>query len=155
MSLPLIAELLGGSRNIGHLIVAEGALPPDFILEWAALAMSSGEPAYWRAPRLFVADELAAVGTGGFKGCPVAGNVEIGYNVAETMQRKGYATEAVRQLVREALLRPEVSQVVAETAIDNIASRRVVEKVGFFHVEQRDSASDGLVDRWVFLRQDS
>jgi [ribosomal protein S5]-alanine N-acetyltransferase len=151
MSVQRIDELLAGSQNIGRLAIVDGALPPNFILEQAASAINRGEPAFWHAPRLFVVEELSmAVGTGGFKGAPSNGGVEIGYNVAESYRGKGYATEAVRLLVREALAQPEVSHVDAETAVDNIASRRVAEKAGFVHVEQRQTASDGLVDRWLF-----
>jgi len=151
MSLQLIDELLAGSRQIGHLVIIGGALPPTFILEQAAAAMTRGEPAFWHSPRLFVVEETSsAVGAGGYKGSPSNGSVAIGYNVAESCRAKGYATEAVRQLVQEALLQSGISQVHAEIAVDNLASRRVVEKVGFVHAAQRETASDGLVEQWVF-----
>ncbi|MER3514457.1 MAG: hypothetical protein C4310_08775 [Chloroflexota bacterium] len=55
------------------------------------------------------------VGSGGFKGPPHAGAVEIGYSVLPQYQGKGYATEMVAGLVRRALKHAEVDRIVAET----------------------------------------
>jgi len=100
---------------------------------------------------LFVeASSQVAVGTGGFKGEPVAGRVEVGYGVAESHRRKGVATEAICQLVGIALQQPGVTEVYAETSVENLPSRRVVQRVGFLHIGRRMSDSDGLVDQWLF-----
>jgi RimJ/RimL family protein N-acetyltransferase len=58
-------------------------------------------------------------------------------------------------MVEQAMLRPEIDEVYAETSVDNIASRRVVEKVGFTHIGQRESEHDGRVDQWLFSRETS
>ena len=55
---------------------------------------------------------------------------EIGYTIAPAFQGRGYATEAVRQLL--ALLgRQNVVQVIARTDARNIPSMKVLEKLGF------------------------
>ena len=68
-----------------------------------------------------------------FKGITSESSTEIGYGIAEKYQGYGYATEAVSALTDWALNRPEVSCVTAETEESNIASQRVLNKVGFIH----------------------
>ena len=66
-----------------------------------------------------------------FKGLSEDGVVEIGYGLYPTWWGKGYATEAVIAAVNWAYEQPGVKMVEAETDIDNLASKRVLEKVGF------------------------
>ena len=66
-----------------------------------------------------------------FKGIGEAGEVEIGYGVAEDWRGNGYATEAVSALVEWALKQSGVMRVTAETEPSNVASQRVLEKAGF------------------------
>lgn len=66
-----------------------------------------------------------------FKGLGTNGTVEIGYGVLEEYQGQGYAAEAVDAVVVWALDQPDVTRVEAETAPDNRASQRVLEKCGF------------------------
>jgi RimJ/RimL family protein N-acetyltransferase len=56
---------------------------------------------------------------------------EAAYYVLPAGQGKGYATDAVRMLVRFAFETLNANSVVARIRADNEASRRVVEKVGF------------------------
>jgi ribosomal-protein-alanine N-acetyltransferase len=75
--------------------------------------------------------ESVVIGDLGFKGKPDhEGTVEIGYSVVPAYRRRGYASEATRALVGWALARPGVRRVVAECAPDNLASIRVLEKLG-------------------------
>ena len=66
-----------------------------------------------------------------FKGLGANGVVEIGYGIFEEYQGQGCATEAVDAAVNWALQQPGVTRVEAETAPDNHASQRVLEKCGF------------------------
>jgi len=66
-----------------------------------------------------------------FKGLEANGMAEIGYGILEEYQGQGYATEAVGATVIWALKQPDVACVEAETAPDNRASQRVLEKCGF------------------------
>jgi RimJ/RimL family protein N-acetyltransferase len=74
------------------------------------------------------------VGSGGFKGPPEDGGVEIGYHVREPHRRRGYASEALHALLNWAFAHAEVDEVVAETSPDNIPSIRLLEKLGFVRV---------------------
>ena len=66
-----------------------------------------------------------------FKGPPEKGGVEIGYGTEPGYEGKGYMTEAVKHLTEWALAQENVYTVFAETAPDNLASRRVLEKAAF------------------------
>jgi RimJ/RimL family protein N-acetyltransferase len=148
-----IESLLDDGSRIGRYAVADGALPPDFLLSRALDAR--GSAAYgWLAPRLVVSatDDLV-VGSVGFKGPPAAGSVEVGYGIAPHVRGRGVATEAVRLLVERAM-KAGVDRVCILTAVDNLASRRVAEKAGFTHQGRRDSGDDGVVDVWVLEKRD-
>lgn len=71
------------------------------------------------------------VGDACFKGFPACGMPEIGYGILDGSCGQGYATEAVRALCHWALGLPHTRGIEAETAPDNAASRRVLEKLGF------------------------
>jgi len=76
--------------------------------------------------------ESVLVGNGGFKGPPGSNGVaEIGYFVRSTHRGCGYGTEAVHRLVEYALSRAGAKLLIAQTQHDNIASIRLLKKVGF------------------------
>ena len=67
----------------------------------------------------------------GFGGPPDAeGAVMIGYATYPGSDRRGFASEATRTLIDWALDQPGVARVCASIPPDNIAARRVAEKVG-------------------------
>jgi RimJ/RimL family protein N-acetyltransferase len=59
------------------------------------------------------------------------GQVEIGYGLAAPFRGRGYGTEAVRVLADWVAAQPEVSAVVADVEVGNMASRRLLERLGF------------------------
>lgn len=144
---------LAGAQTIEGLQLTEEIIP-DIVLTLASEALKRGESPQWRAPRLFLlGDSLIAIGSAAFMSEPVKRRVEIGYGVALAYTGRGLATAGVRLMVEEALSQPDIDQVYAETAVDNTASRRVVQKVGFIHIGQRESEHDGLVDQWLLSRE--
>ena len=71
------------------------------------------------------------VGDIGFKGRPNAENtVEVGYGILPQFQNKGYATEAVKEIIKWAFSSEQVTRVVAECLEDNLSSVKVLEKLG-------------------------
>jgi len=146
--LAAIAALMDEPDRLDDLVVAEGALPPGFVFETATRALLAGGPPLWCTLYAFVhVESRAIVGTGGFKGLPVDGEIEIGYNVAPSRRRAGYATQGVEALVALAFAHRQ-RRVTAETSIRNLASRRVVEKAAFERLGQRMTDEDGWVDCW-------
>ncbi len=64
-------------------------------------------------------------------GPDAAGDAAIGYGLAPSARRRGYGTEAVTALTEWVLDQPGVRRVTAEVRVDNVASRRLLERVGF------------------------
>lgn len=78
-----------------------------------------------------------------FKGIAEEGTVEIGYGITEDYRCCGYATEAVTALTAWALEHPCIMCVTAETEESNIASRKVLDKVGF--MQTGEIGEEGLL----------
>jgi RimJ/RimL family protein N-acetyltransferase len=66
------------------------------------------------------------------------GRVEIGYGLAAPYRGKGYGTEAARALADWVAARPDVTGVTASVEIGNIASRRLLERLGFLLTGEAD-----------------
>jgi RimJ/RimL family protein N-acetyltransferase len=104
---------------------------------------------YW----LIVVDEGSAgsfgAGLAGFKGMPDSrGLVEIGYGIDQAYRNKGYVTEAVQALIEWAFDRQlELSAVTAQTEKSNIASGRVLEKVGMHVYSETDETLCWKIDK--------
>lgn len=88
---------------------------------------------------LVLADGVV-VGDAGTHGPPdAAGDVEIGYGLAEPVRGGGLASELVPALARRLLARPGVRRVVArEVLADNVPSRRALERAGFVCEREED-----------------
>ena len=91
------------------------------------------------------------VGTGGFKGPPADGAVEIAYGVNADYQGKGYATKIAEALVIYAFSFAEVDVILAHTLPASSASKRVLAKCGFDCVGEIVDPEDGLV--WRFEKR--
>ena len=71
------------------------------------------------------------VGETGFHGPPDgSGTVEVGYSIIPAYRGQGFASEATRALIDRALSRPGIHRIVAECLDDNLASIKVLEKLG-------------------------
>jgi RimJ/RimL family protein N-acetyltransferase len=124
-------ELLGirGGRGWPHADTLDGV--------GAALASEDVEALPWL---LLLRSENVVVGDLGWKGTPSSdGEVEIGYGLAAAYRGQGLATHAVGALVDWLRAQPTVLRVVAQTDPNNIASQRVLERLGFLVTgEDRD-----------------
>lgn len=80
----------------------------------------------------------------GHVGCsPIRGEVEVGYAIGDAYQGQGYATEAVDAASRWVCESFGIATVMAYVAADNLASYRVLERVGFTLVEQAQRSLHG------------
>lgn len=114
---------------------------------WAARRRAGG-PEGWAAT---VVDRttLEAIGQVGCVAPPDGdGVVEIRYATNADQRDRGVATEAGGAFVAWLLARADVRAVVAECRVDNAASVRVIEKLGFALVDERED-EEGRVLRWV------
>ena len=86
----------------------------------------------WYAPwKMTLKNSQAFIGDLCFKGPARNHSVEIGYGIQPAYEGCGYATEALKAMTQWAVQQKEVVFVEAETAPDNKASQRVLEKCGF------------------------
>lgn len=145
----LIPTTARGIRALVH----DPALPPDSaiappeVLEMLADLTASIEsrfaPAAW-----FIAEGGKNVGLCSLTRMPEDGELHIGYGVALDQQGRGVATHAVADLLRWAQIDARVRCVSAETAVDNLASQRVLERNGFRVTGRRVDPDDGPVLCW-------
>jgi len=71
------------------------------------------------------------IGETGFHGPPDgSGTIEVGYSIIPAYRGQGFASEATRALIDRALSRPGIRRIVAECLDDNVASIKVLEKLG-------------------------
>ncbi len=99
---------------------------------------------YWLV--IVSADNFGA-GLAGFKGVPnEQASTEIGYGIDPAYQNRGYMSEAVKTLVAWALDHPFCGRVTA-TAVENPASRCLLEKLGAHLVSEAETFSS-----WEFTR---
>jgi len=81
------------------------------------------------------------------------GVVEVRYATIAERRDRGYATEAGGAFVDWLLQQGDVTAVVAECLVTNVASVRVLEKTGFELLEEREDEAGRLL-RWIKRRSD-
>lgn len=137
------------SRALGGYAVAEGWQVFGKALPAARDALARDpESSRWGARLFVLADSRTLAGWGGFKGSPADGAVELGYAVAPALRGEGIASDAVRQMLREAFSHSEVQAVIAHTLSELGPSTKVLEKTGFVHDGQVTNKKDGQLWRW-------
>lgn len=90
------------------------------------------EALLWNTPWKMISKQTGQMmGDLCFKGAPRKGTVEIGYGLEKEYEGQGYMTEAVGAMLDWAFAQKDVYAVEAETAPDNGASQRILEKHKF------------------------
>lgn len=70
-----------------------------------------------------------------------AGDSHIGYLLGESFWGKGYATEILRCLIDFIKSEEQVIRLIAGVATDNIASIKLLQKLGFIHISREDNGT--------------
>jgi ribosomal-protein-alanine N-acetyltransferase len=99
----------------------------------------------------FALEERVLVGSGGFKGKPREGRVEIAYGTFEQHQRKGIGTAICNELIRTALEHDPSVRICARTLPDNQGSIGVLRKNNFRYTGLVNDEEDGEVCEWEFI----
>lgn len=86
---------------------------------------------YYTPWKICLKETDVVIGDLGFKGPPQKGIVELGYGMEPEYEGQGYMTEAAGVMIEWAFTQRDVTAVEAETAPDNQASQRVLQKLGF------------------------
>lgn len=142
------AWLLGEASSVDGLRQAPDGVEERRILAWlrriSARLDAAGHPSTF-----LIVDDGEVVGLCSFKGPPDrSGVAEIGYGIAESRRRRGYATRAVSLLCEHVCRSGAPKALKAETSPANPASQRVLESNGFAHVGMRQDAEDGSLLVW-------
>lgn len=146
------AAILGGDSPPGQ------EVPDDYPSEFSAgVAGSAGRDGivgpYFirRLPDQMVVGEIGGAFTDD-------GTVEIGYAVVPSLWGQGYATAAVREMVRALRAVDDAERIVAHTPLDRPASGRVLEKGGFTDQGETEDEHEGetlVVREWELRLQHS
>ncbi|MGE0173659.1 MAG: GNAT family N-acetyltransferase [Oligoflexales bacterium] len=70
------------------------------------------------------------------------GEVELGFRMNRKSWGKGFATEAAKLSIEYGFVNLQLSRIAATARIENTASRRVLEKVGFTFVGEKKLVED-------------
>jgi len=90
---------------------------------------------YWASDWSITLKSGEEIGGIGFKGKPnQVGSVEVGYGINPNYQRQGYATEALRAMVRWAFTQDGVECIEAQTEEWNEISKKVLRKNDFMEI---------------------
>jgi [ribosomal protein S5]-alanine N-acetyltransferase len=129
-----VRAMSGGSRldDWAADYPAEGDVIIAGLLQDVGPAVADSADQAWGHRQVVERNSGLVVGGIGFFGPPgESGEVEVGYGIVPSRQGRGYATEALRVMLAMAWADPRVTAVVAGTDPGNVASQRVLEKVGF------------------------
>lgn len=79
------------------------------------------------------------IGDIGFHGKPDEnGEVEVGFGLVREEWNKGYGFEALKGIAKWTKMQEGVKKIKADCLIDNVASRRILEKIGLKEVYRND-----------------
>ena len=75
---------------------------------------------------------------------PLDNEVEVSYAIAESARGRGYGVESLACACDWIASTFSVSRVLAITAVENIPSRRMLERASFAHVQDEDMLFQGV-----------
>jgi RimJ/RimL family protein N-acetyltransferase len=146
------AWMLGGVAPDPRLQLPSGGVDTPETLSMLRGMARRARVAHGTGHWLMVDDDEVVGLCGYLRPADESGTVEIGYGVAPAHRRRGHATRAVTALLAEAARDPKVRAIVAETAIGNLPSQRVLEANGFAGTGTAMTQDDGEVIRWRFVK---
>ena len=140
------ADALRAGRRPDDVVVADDH-PTEFSAETAETV-----GAEWAFGPFFIHRREDEVVVGEIGGALAGAHaMEIGYAIVTSLWGRGYATDAVRELVAAARDVPGLERLVAHAPLERPASGRVLEKAGFALAGVVDHEHDGVamrVQRW-------
>lgn len=84
-------------------------------------------------------DTLEIIGDLGFKGLNIEDkNIDLGYGIIKEERRKGYAEEAVNEMIKWAFSNEIIKEITANCLVENIGSINLLTKLNFRQVKTED-----------------
>ncbi|MBE9229859.1 GNAT family N-acetyltransferase [Phormidium sp. LEGE 05292] len=123
----------------------------DFLPMYAQMLVDDPTSLGWGVWLMIQTQENTLIGDLGFGGKPdESGSLEIGYEVFAAYRNQGYGFEAVQALVNWAFSHPELKRLIAHCPIDNLASVRILEKLGMerLHLVEVPELPNTQVWKW-------
>lgn len=122
-----------------------GTRPLEYSLN--RLANFPEEKDWWTYLPLHKSDNTL-IGSGGYKGKPNNGTVEIGYEIVPQYRNQGLATEMAKGLIDHAFKDPRVNMILAHTLGFENPSTSILQKCGFIKTQVILDPEDGLIWEW-------
>lgn len=143
-------RLLDAERELGARISSEWSLPPELLEMRIAQLEARPQRAGWLLHAVVLKAQDLMIGNVGFHGPPGEhvfekrwpNVVELGYDIVPGFRRRGYASRAIDLLLEWGETRG-TPQVVLSIALDNLASQRTADKLGFALIEEYEHDARG------------
>ena len=98
------------------------------------------EPTGYESWMIIKNDSFEIIGDAGFKGFnSLEQNADIGYGIVIAERRKGYAEEAVKELLRWAFSNENTKEITAACLLNNVGSVNLLKKL---HFEERSRSNE-------------
>jgi RimJ/RimL family protein N-acetyltransferase len=140
--------LLLGQTVQGYAVPPGGIDTPDILTMLRELAASI-RPQFETAAWLMVQNDEVVGLASALQVPSESGTLAIGYGVAPTRRKRGYATAAISEILIWAKAEHGVNAVSAETSVSNVPSQRVLEANGFARIGERFDEEDGALLCWL------
>lgn len=152
VTIPLLKKLVDGDLEIAQRLSSNKLTPyltgPECIPVWKRrLTQIEASPADAPWVTRLIKDNYtgALVGRAGFHGPPdERGMIEVGYSIDPEVRRKGHAKAALQILLDVARRNERVKVLRASVGSENVASRGLVDQLGFEVVGKQWDDEDGL-----------
>lgn len=108
-------------------------------LDWFKFRFESGAGIRWG---ISLKDKKDIIGTAGFNNYQKNHKANLGYDLHIDYWNKGYITEALGEILKFGFIILEINRVEAEVMQGNIASEKVLHKLGF--------KKEGILREWMY-----
>ncbi|UPK72876.1 GNAT family N-acetyltransferase [Chitinophaga filiformis] len=136
----------------------DAAIPEEFFDDLCSLQNDSlrlqENPAYepWASRAIILKSEMKMIGLIRFHNSPspyadkqyMKGAVELGYQIFSNHRRKGYAREAIFDIINWAADCFSTRRFIASVSPENLPSLTLIQSLGFIKVDEVLDESDGL-----------
>ncbi len=130
-----LAEL-HANPEVNRFYKVQGAWPRELINEYLTGFINDQQTLGYSKFKITLKDGIF-IGRAGFSLWEETGETEFGYSFKREYWSQGYATEVSRALVKWIFATTELSHIIGFAATENVASRKVLEKIGMTFTDIR------------------